>query len=100
MAQKRQSFEEDDGRVVADMSDLARPPLLIPRFEGAPEKKKMPMMPPEDQQSSPRYQEQVSLDSEERRALIGGALAAGLLVVGCLAAGFALLILFISHVWG
>ena len=99
MDQDRRSYDEDDGRVVADMSEVSRTPLLIPRFDEV--RRRRDIGPSEDQPSSPpSYQSSVNLDREERRAMIGGAISAGLLVVGCMAVRFAALILFILHVLG
>ena len=42
----------------------------------------------------------VSMDGEERRAMIRGALSAAFLVLGVLAAAFAGLIFLIGNVWG
>lgn len=95
-------FDDDDGRIVADMSEVERTPLLVPRL-GNPgsSSKRRDMAEPEENDASKAYSQQpVSLDSEERRALIGGAVSAGLLVVGVLAAAFAGLIFLILHVWG
>lgn len=99
MDQDRRSFEEDDVRVVADMSEVSRTPLLIPRLDEV--RRRRDVGPSEDQPSSaPSYQSSLDLDKEERRALISGAVSAGLLVAGCMAVGFAALILFILHVLG
>ena len=88
----KNEFKEDDGRVIADMSDIRRQPLLVPdldllrRGRGASQQK------PE--------QDPVSMDGEERRAMIRGALSAAFLVLGVLAAAFAGLIFLIGNVWG
>ncbi len=95
MEDKRQ-FDEDDGRVIADMSGVERTPILVPGAgavrrarEGRPDFAE----PPErDFSSGPEY-----LDKEGRRAMIGGALSAMLLIGGLFAAGFALVILVIGH---
>ena len=76
-------YSDDDGRTVADMSALERPALLRPRRK---------------RQSAPAGQA-MHLDRAERRAMVRGAVSAGLLVAGAMAAGFALLILLIQLVW-
>ena len=80
------STEEDD-LVIADMSGVERPPILNP-FPGAMRRSRK-----DDDIGS-------ELDAEGRRALIGGAVSAGLLVAGVIAAAFAVLIVIITHVWG
>lgn len=79
-------FDDDDGRTVADMSGLERPPLLGLRRRQREEK------PAQTEQN-------VQLDRSERRAMIRGAMSAGLLIAGVFALGFALLILLLQFVW-
>jgi hypothetical protein len=90
--------DEDDGRVVADMRDVERQPLLIPRPDMLRKGRKD--ISPEPERISPHSQQPVILDPDELRAMIGGAVSAGLLVVGVIAAAFAALILIILKVWG
>ena len=95
MNDKRQ-YDDDDGHVIADMSGVGRKPLFIPDAEsiekvrdGRPE----PAAPQSHSYNSgPEY-----LDKEGRRAMIGGALSAMLLVGGIIAAAFAVIILLIGH---
>lgn len=74
-------YPDDDGRTVADMSELDRPRLRLRQ----------------KRQSAPAG-ESVQLDRAERRAMVRGAVSAGLLVAGALALGFAILILLIQLV--
>ena len=76
-------FADDDGRTVADMSGLDRPSLLRPGRK-------------REHDASGR---EIQMDRAERRAMVRGAVSAGLLVAGAMAAGFALLILLIQLVW-
>ena len=77
-------YADDDGRTVADMSALDRPMLrLRPR-----------------QKRDASSGQDLHLDRAERRAMVRGAVSAGLLVAGALALGFAILILLIQLVWG
>ena len=79
-------FDDDDGRTVADMSGLERPSLLGIRPRRWAEK------PAPAEQS-------VQLDRSERRAMVRGALSAGLLIAVVFALSFALLILLLQLVW-
>ena len=88
------SFDEDE-YVVADMSDLERQPLLIPRFDLLYKRKRE-----EDPRPSGQPEYPVHLEGEERRAMIKGTLAAAFLVLGVIAAAFAGLILLMNFVWG
>ena len=79
-------YPDDDGRTVADMGGLDRPRLL--RFRSG------------KTQDAPTEGQDLHMDRDERRAMVRGALSAGLLVAGALALGFAILILLIQLVWG
>ena len=87
---------DDDGRTIADMSGVERSPMLIPSADSVrklKEGRNEPEIPDRaEQQRGPEY-----LDKEGRRAMIGGALSAMLLVGGILFAAFAAVILIIGH---
>ena len=89
-------YKDDDGRVVADMSGIETQPLLFPSAESISrlKEKRADFSEPSESSfsSGPEY-----LDKEGRRAMIGGALSAWLLVGGLLAAAFAAVILIIGH---
>lgn len=94
-----EKYDDDDGRTVADMSGIEQQPMLMPSAssirrlkEGRADFEEPPK--PEDpfRNSGPEQ-----LDSEGRRAMIGGALSAMLLVGGVMFAAFAVLILIIGH---
>ena len=89
-------FEEDEERVIADMSGVERQPVLFPSADSirrVRENRADFSEPPAGSYSQgPEF-----LDKEGRRAMIGGAVSAMLLVGGLLAAGFALVILLIGH---
>ena len=95
MSDKR-LYDDDDGRVIADMSGIERQPVFIPDAESIgklKEKRADLSAPPESKYSTgPEY-----LDQEGRRAMIGGVMSALLLVGGVLAAAFAVVILIIGH---
>ena len=109
MHAKNNEDYEDDGRVIADMSGVGdRQPLLVPKFgsasnTGTERRKRSDFSPTrqnENDAGTPEWQKSgdaVHLTREERRTIISGSLAAGFLVAGVIAAGFALLILLIGH---
>ena len=78
----------DDGRVLADMSEMERRPLLFPHLH-RPEKKKMnedrPVLSEEDAQEL----------RSVRGAAIGGAVLAGLVIVGVITVGIIIVVLII-----
>lgn len=80
----KKTYDDDDGRTVADMSGVQRQPLIIPRF-----KKK------EKGEEESEKSDLGSLSKGDRRAVIGGTLSAALLVMGIFAAVIALVILLI-----
>ena len=79
---------EDDGRVIADMSDVGRPNLLIPRL---PNKK--PSGPEKTAPSGDAF------SREERKAAATGALAAALLIALVFIAAGAILIFALQLGW-
>ncbi len=107
---------EDDGRVVADMSDIELTPTLIPRFGGGSRSRSSSCDAAggsahraardnalaggeEPGSSNARRPEPVYLDREERSAMIRGALSAALLVAGIIAAGFGIVIFIMTKIW-
>ena len=95
-------YEDDDGRVVASMSDIEPTPILIPRFDRLQGDRKEARPDFEDPeagagQSDSPYGETFTVTREERNAMIKGGIAAGLLIVAAIAGGFALLIFLIGH---
>lgn len=92
---------EDDGHVIADMSGIERQPLLIPRFD-RPVGQRRDLSGQSGQSSSDFWSmapQTPDLDAGEKRALILGALSAGILVAGAIALAFAVLILLILFVF-
>ena len=97
MAFKKKQYDDDDGRTFADMSDLERPPLLIPRFDHLHRSDRKDMAEPENAGANrPEYE--VQYTDEERRALIGGTVAAALLVGGIFIVAIGLLIFLITKI--
>ena len=79
-------YDDDDGRTVADMSGLERPSLLGLR-------------PRRREEKPAQVKQDLQLDRSERRAMVRGALSAGLLIAVVFALSFALLILLLQLVW-
>ena len=96
--EEKRLHDDDDGRVIADMSGVERQPVFIPSAESisrAREKRADLAEPVESKYShGPEY-----IDKEGRRAMIGGVMSAFLLVGGLLAAAFAAVILIIGHLF-
>jgi len=89
-------IEVDEERVIADMSGVERQPVLFPSADSIRRVKEnradFSEPPAKSYSQGPEF-----LDKEGRRAMIGGAISAMLLVGGLLAAGFAVVILIIGH---
>ena len=89
-------YEDDEERVIADMSGVERQPVFFPGAESIRKVKEnradFSEPPAKGYSHGPEY-----LDKEGRRAMIGGAISAMLLVGGLLAAGFAAVILILGH---
>ena len=92
----KRPYEEDDGRVIADMSGIEKQPLFFPSADSIKRVKEnrsdFAEPPVKSVSSGPE-----NIDNEGRRAMIAGALSAMLLVGGLLAAAFAAIILIIGH---
>ena len=89
--------EEDDGRVIADMSDVAGPSLMLP---GIRKKKTGTSFPEEDaRKKNPWEEEEDLLNPEERRMYVLGALKAALLIGMAFIFGLGAVILVMLAVW-
>ena len=99
---EKKIYDDDDRRVIADMSDLSRQPLLVPQFDrlGKSRRKDRPdFQEPQDDGGKPDYyQDTPVITREERNAMIKGGLAAGLLIGGCIALGFGILIFLLTRI--
>ena len=87
----KKTFDDDDGRVIADMSDIERTPLIIPRLDHLHKKKE----PEEKTESNPW--ENADFSSKEKRSFIAGALGATLLVASIFAVVGGIVIFLISR---
>ncbi len=91
MSRTRRTYDDDDGRVIADMSAVERPPLILPRRQ----KKKEAERPPE---AEDRPWES-SFTPQERRVTILAALKAGLLIALTYIVGLGAIILLLLWLW-
>ena len=104
---KKERFE-DDGRTIADMSGVERPPLILPnikRFKelraerkAAQENNPEVFSSSEEGQYRKRYES--SEDKETRKAYLGGAISATLLIALIYLGAFALLVVILLLIWG
>ena len=88
--------EEDDGRVIADMSDVGRPGYFIPgNIRKRPDKSYRG----EDAVEKKPWEMGEMLSPEEKRMYILGALKAALLIAFAFIAGLGLVILLLIMLW-
>ena len=92
----KKEYDDDDGRVIADMSDVGRNPLIIPRFDRLHHKERRDMGREEEAEKRPEYE--VQYTKEERRAMVGGTLAAALLIGGVFILAIGLLIFLLTRI--
>lgn len=93
MAKKR-TYEDDDGRTIADMSGIEPMPALFPRIPKAEKQAQ------ESKTSANRpWENGETFTKEERRAAMGGALKAALLIAGVFICAGAIAILVMQFVW-
>ena len=91
---KKRTYQDDDGRTIADMSGIEPSPMLLPRI---PKKKTGPQEP---QPSSDRpWETQEQFTPEQRRAAMGGALRAAMLIAGVFIGAGAIAILLMQLIW-
>ena len=88
---QQRNYDDDDGRTIADMSDVGQTPVLMPRL---PKRKKENAG---GQEQAP--QPELQLTDEERRSYIGGALGAAMLIAGIFIAAGAVIILLLTLLW-
>ncbi|MBQ6067701.1 MAG: hypothetical protein IJK89_12890 [Clostridia bacterium] len=88
---QQRNYDDDDGRTIADMSDIGRTPMLLPRLP----KRKKSAGEPEQAIQQPEPQ----LTDEERRSYIGGALGAAMLIGGIFIGVGAVVILLLTLLW-
>jgi hypothetical protein len=90
MARRNKVYDDDDGRTIADMSEVSGPSMFLPRKSG----RKKPTL----EQNEPSGSEQ-EWDPKDRRIYVFGALRAALLIALVYAVGFALIIGLLLLIW-
>lgn len=67
MPRNKKVYDDDDGRTIADMSDISRPPMIVPDFSNV--KKEKPLNVPEEQPEDKPWEE-APISKQERRAYV------------------------------
>lgn len=95
MAKDKRSYEEDDGRTIADMSGIESQPMFLPRSR----KRRRDLVEPESSASERPWEESGKFSREERNAAVRGALKASFLIAGVYIVGLGLLIWALLALW-
>ncbi len=90
MAKRNKVYDDDDGRTIADMSDVAGPSMFLPRRSGRHQKPQV-----QDQPSAPES----DWEPKDRRMYVLGALRAALFIALVYAVGFGLVIGLLILIW-
>lgn len=97
MARKPKKYEDDDGRVIADMSGVSRPNLM--HLGGPTSKPTPPVQPMPEQTKEDRPWESTEMSREDRRAYLWAALKAGLLIGLVYLVGLGLVTVLLLWLW-
>ncbi|MBM6897056.1 hypothetical protein H9X86_06690 [Pseudoflavonifractor capillosus] len=97
MARKPKKYEDDDGRVIADMSGISRPGLILPG-DTASKPQTQPQQ-PEERQEDLRPWEDSGMSREDRRAYVWAALKSALLIGIIYVVVFGLIIALMLWFW-
>lgn len=95
MARKPREYEDDDGRTIADMSDLSRPSLLFWHLKGPGDRRPAGR----DSRPKPALPED-DISPKARMWYMLGALKAALLIALAFIVGLGLLVLLMLLIWG
>lgn len=100
----RKEWDDDDGRIIADMSGIERPRLLIPRIGGRKSSTGQESDPaqrePEGQTAKERpWENESEFTPGERRMYVLGALKAALLIALAFIAGLGVAVWLMLQVW-
>ncbi len=98
MARRKKTYDDDDGRTIADMSGVSSQPLLIPGRPVGPKKQEhVPEEPERDKRPWEKNQDLMS--KEDRRLYILGALKAALLIALAFIVGLGAFIALLIWLW-
>lgn len=89
---QRKTYDDDDGRTIADMSGVQRSNLFVPRSL-----KKNGTFAKEEEQPDDAAPEQFT--GRQRRLAVGGALTAAVLIAGVFIGAGAIVIALLTLVW-
>ncbi|MBQ4208502.1 MAG: hypothetical protein II621_09375 [Clostridia bacterium] len=87
---KQKTYDDDDGRTIADMSGVQRDSMFLPRSlkkHGTFAEKE------EEEAAEPQY------TNEQRRTAVGGALTAAMLIAGVFIGAGAIVIAILTLIW-
>ena len=94
MKRKPREYEDDDGRIVADMSEVHHRNLFIPRSNPHQENPER-----ENEKNESASNQSPPLNRKETRSFIMGALSAGLLIALVFIIGLGLAIAIMLLIW-
>ncbi len=89
---QQKTYDDDDGRTIADMSGVQRSNLFLPRSL-----KKNGTFSKQEEQPDDATQEQFT--NRQRRIAVGGALTAALLIAGAFIGAGAIVIALLTFIW-
>lgn len=96
----KKTYDDDDGRTIADMSGVGRDNLIIPRLPPSKEERLKEGRERSDADTGREdSRPDIELNSDERKSYIFGAMSAGLLIALIFIAAFALLIVILLLIW-
>ncbi len=95
----KQPYDDDDGRVIADMSGVEKRSALDTWFGLDGQRRQKTSAPPSSSSPAPHGRNNIDLSGEERRAALFGVLKASLLIGLVYLGAFALLILLLLALW-
>ena len=87
---KPKTYDDDDGRTIADMSGVQRSSMFLPR---SLKKHGTFAKPAQEASEEPQY------TNEQRRFAVGGALTAALLIAGAFIGAGAIVIAVLTLIW-
>ncbi len=86
---QQKTYDDDDGRTIADMSGVRRSSMFLPRSL----KKHGTFSQQETDDDAPQYTD------EQRRSAVGGALTAAILIAGTFIGAGAVVIALLTLIW-